>query len=89
LKNKKAGKLPGFYDVLNLDFVNGQFDNWINEKHSATLCRLGLGLGDPWVTQASPKGDPSVTHGSRKGRFWVRRLFSTKAGKRPGGVVLG
>jgi hypothetical protein len=48
---------------------------------------LGLGLGDPWVTQASPKGDPSVTHGSRKGRFWVRPLFSTKAGKRPGGEM--
>jgi hypothetical protein len=22
-----------------------------------------LGLGDPWVTHASPKGDPSATQG--------------------------
>jgi len=35
----------------------------------ATLCLLGLGLGDPRVTQGSPKGHPSVTQGSPKRRI--------------------
>ncbi len=58
----------------------------------ATLCRLGLGLGlglgGPWVTQASPKGDPSVTQGPPKDRLTVGPLFSTKAKERPGGGAL-
>jgi hypothetical protein len=50
----------------------------------ATLCRvgLGLGLGDPWVAQAWPKGHPSVTQGRPKGRFSKVLLFATKVGKR-------
>jgi hypothetical protein len=35
--------------------------------------------------QGSPKGHPSVTQRRPKRRLTVRFLFSTKAGKRPGG----
>jgi hypothetical protein len=36
------------------------------------------------MTQASPKGHPSVTQGSRKGRIEEALLFATKLEKRPG-----
>jgi len=58
-----------------------RLETWV-----ATLCRLGLGLGDPWVTQGSRKGLPTVTQGPPKGRFDEVPLFATKDEKRPGGV---
>jgi len=47
--------------------------DWQNLQ-TATLSRLRLGLGDPRVTQGSPRG-----------RFGQHRLFATKARKMPGG----
>jgi hypothetical protein len=34
-----------------------------------TFCRLGLRLGDAWVTLGSRKGHPSATQGRPKGRL--------------------
>jgi hypothetical protein len=39
------------------------------QQSVATLCGLGLGLGGPWVAQAWPKGQPSVTQGRTKRRM--------------------
>ena len=44
--------------------------NWPKQTPDvATLCRLGLGLGDPSVTPGSPKRHPWVTPGSPLGRI--------------------
>jgi hypothetical protein len=45
-----------------------------------------LGLGDPRVSQASPKGDPSVTQGTPKGRIEISALFAAKEWNKPGRV---
>jgi hypothetical protein len=47
---------------------------------------LRLGLGDPRVSQASPKGDPSVTQGTPKGRIEISALFAAKEWNKPGRV---
>lgn len=57
---------------------------------AAVFAPLGFGKLRPsadwvwdwaWVTLGPRKGHPSATQGSRKGRFQVRPLFSTKASK--------
>src|ERR1700724_632839 len=47
---------------------------------------LGLGLGHPWVTQASRKGHPWATQGPPKGRIEEVSLFATKVEKCRGGA---
>jgi len=53
----------------------------------ATLCRLGLGLGDPWATQGPRKGHPSVAQGRPKRRFMLSMFVCNKSWKMGGGVV--
>jgi hypothetical protein len=45
-------------------------------------------LGDPWVTQASPKGHARATQAWRKGGFAEVLLFATKAKKGRVGVKI-
>src|SRR5260221_11140073 len=42
---------------------------------------LGLGLGHPWVTQASRKRHARVSQGSRRGRIAEVSLFAMKVEK--------
>jgi hypothetical protein len=43
-----------------------------------TLCRLGLGLGGPWV---APKGHPSVAQGRAQASIQESALVATKVEK--------
>jgi hypothetical protein len=71
------GYLLAASDVRKI-FDNQANSNWhlaISQTKTATLCRLGLGLGHPRATQGPPKR-----------RFGVKDLFSTRIKKMPGGV---